>query len=170
MPQNNQRLLEGEVVDADPSEAQRLRDELRRVSGERDALRTENVRLRQRVNQVEGPAAALRQTLDPLYNALRAVMGEIEVINPEPVAPGQPAQAGAAVDTRTAAVWESWKQRVGTTAAKIITALLEHGEANTQQLSILTGLHRTTIPQGIYKLNKASLINKVGGVYSLKQL
>jgi hypothetical protein len=165
MPQN-QRLLEGEVMDVgDDGEAARLRDELRRVAGERDALRAENVRLRQRVNQIDGPAVALRQTLDPL----RAIMGEIEVIDPQPVAGAAPA-AGAAPDSRSAAVWESWKQKLGGSAAKVITALQHHGEANTQQLSILTGLHRTTIPKIIYEVNKAGLINKAGGRFSLKQL
>jgi DNA-binding IclR family transcriptional regulator len=40
----------------------------------------------------------------------------------------------------------------------------------TEQLSIATGLHRTTIPKLIYELNKAGLIDKSGGRFSLKQL
>lgn len=174
MPSNNQRLLEGEVVDADDvtSEYERLSDELRRIAGERDALRAENLRLRQRVNQVDAPAARLRQTLSPLYNALRAIMGEIEVIDPQVDSPaGQPSPASSApVDSKNAAVWEAWKNRLPAGAGKIIDALMKHGDANTQQLSILTGLHRNSIPRSIYELNKAGLINKNGGRFSLKQL
>jgi uncharacterized protein (DUF3084 family) len=173
---NNQKLLEGEVIEPDhghdDSEADRLRDELRRVSNERDALRSENIRLRQRVNQVDVPATHLRQTLEPLYQSLRALFGDLEVIDPPSVtAPSRQAQAANdPPSTREAAVWDSWKQKLGGSAAKVITALQGHGEANTQQLSILTGLHRTTIPKIIYEINKAGLINKNGGKFSLKQL
>jgi small-conductance mechanosensitive channel len=172
---NNQqpRLLEGTVVDPpdEQSEVDRLRDELRRVSGERDALRTENIRLRQRVNQIDGPAAQLRHTLEPLYRAFQAIFGDIEVIDPQPVVSSpQMQQPNPQQSDRLSSVWDSWKQKLGSGAAKVITALQEHGEANTQQLSILTGMHRTSIPRIIYELNKAGLINKNGGRFSLKQL
>ena len=167
-------LLEGEVVEPDPDESEiaRLRDELRRVQGERDTLRAENIRLRQRVNQVDAPAAHLRQTLEPLYQAMQALFGDLEVIDPPSATTTQPGPATAAkpTDDRTSAVWESWKAKLGSAPGKIIDALMKHGEANTQQLSILTGLHRTTIPKGIYELNKAGLISKNGGRFSLKQI
>lgn len=137
-----QRLLEGDVLDADDSalELGRLREELGRVSRERDALRAENVRLRQRVNQVDAPVAQLRQTLEPLYRALQAVWGEIEVIDPQTV----PATAvgGNAQPQKHSAVWESWKAKMGGAAAKVITALQEHGEATSQQLTILCHIQR----------------------------
>ena len=45
-----------------------------------------------------------------------------------------------------------------------------HGDMNTQQLAIAIGQHRNSIPRLIYTLNKAGLINKNGGRFSLKQL
>lgn len=74
------------------------------------------------------------------------------------------------VDDRQSKVWESWKQRLGGSCAKVIDALLTHKDLNTQQLAIATGLHRTTIPNLIFRLNKAGLINKNGGRFSLKSL
>lgn len=177
MSKNNQQLLEGDVdvIDAgdDGSEAERLRGELQRVSRERDTLRAENIRLRQRVNQIDGPAAALRQTLDPLYTALRAIMGEIEVIDPRAdVAASAAPVAGTAPDGRIAAVWQAWKEKfgMGSATSRVIDALLTHGELNTPQLKVAGRMAGRTVGDAIYKLNSLGLINKNGGKFSLKQL
>jgi DNA-binding transcriptional ArsR family regulator len=107
----------------------------------------------------------LRQQLSPLYRALQEVFGEMDEIGGE-----QPGDATPAQPARSSAVWESWKHRLGGGQAKAIDALLLHGEMNTTQLAIATGLHRTSIPKVISNLNKAGLINKNGGRFSLKQL
>jgi transcription initiation factor IIE alpha subunit len=73
-------------------------------------------------------------------------------------------------NARVTAVWESWKSRLGGGCAKVIDALLLHGEMNTQQLAIACGCNRNTIPNLILKLNRAGLINKNGGRFSLKPL
>lgn len=107
---------------------------------------------------------SLRQQLLPLHQVLLGVFGKLDALDLNDVEPVTGARG------RTSAVWESWKQRLGASAAKCIDALLTHGELNTQQLAIVVGLHRTTLPAIIYKLNKAGLINKNGGRFSLKQL
>lgn len=109
----------------------------------------------------------LRRQLDPLHKALRAIFGELDAANIES---SESNDSQSSVSPRSAQVWESWKQRFGGGTAKVIDALLLHKEMNTTQLSIATGLHRTTIPALIFKLNKASLINKNGGKFSLKEL
>lgn len=158
----SQQLLEGRV---ELTEAQRIQE-----------LKHENVELRHRIERLElelrqakltnaTAASNLRQLLEPLYHALQMVFGEIDVIIPE-----GSAKTAAAPSERSTAVWEAWKSRLGTTPAKIIDALLTHRDLNTQQLAIATGLHRSTIPTAIYKLNKAGLINKNGGRFSLKEI
>lgn len=175
MRNHDQKLLEGDVVDPpDDSEVERLRADLRRAIGERDTLRAENVRLRQRVNQIDGPAAHLRQTLEPLYQALQAMFGDIEVIDPQPAgeakAAAQPSPAAPSAPQRSE-VWESWKQRLQGAPAKIIDALLLHREASVEQLVVLTQIsRRTTIYDAIHRMNKAGIIDKNGGKFSLKQL
>lgn len=157
------RLIEGAVVDEDPRDA-----EIRELAGQvrdleaqlRDAQR-EIVQARRESGHA---LTALRRQLSPLYRALQAVFGELDAAGVDEA----PAASGA-VNSRTSAVWESWKSKLGA-AGKLIDALLVHGEMNTQQLAIATGLHRTTIPKHIYTLNKAGLINKNGGRFSLKQL
>lgn len=154
-----QLLLEGEVDNRD-SVIDQLREENETLRGQVIELRAK-VSLAERTNKAA--VSKLRHQLEPLYRALQQVFGEIEVIAPA---------GGSAVlaDSKVGAVWESWKSRLGQTTAKVIEALLTHGDLGTQQLAIITGLHRTTIPQAIYKLNKAGLINKNGGKFSLKQL
>jgi DNA-binding transcriptional ArsR family regulator len=154
-----QHLLEGaidnrdEIILALQSEKQDLMRENARLSTEIARIRTENMRA----------IRALRQQLEPLHRALKEVFGEIDAIGSDPGP--QPSAS-----PKNAAVWQAWKSRLGATASKVIDALLTHGELNTQQLAIATGLHRTTIPAGIYALNKAGLINKSGGRFSLKQI
>ena len=169
---HDQKLLEGEVIDpSDESEVDRLRGELRRVSGDRDALRVEVTRLRQRVNQIDGPAAQLRQNLMPLYQALQAIMGDIEVIDPqtfESSSQGTPADRPA---PERSAIWESWKQRLSGAPAKIIDALLLHREVTVEQLVVLTQISRKqTIYDAIHRMNKAGIIDKNDGKFSLKKL
>lgn len=149
-----------------------------------ESLRAENRRLQRAVSDAQVDAqraredadralSALRRQLSPLYRALQAVFGELDAAGVADAPAAQTAAAGpsaaGAPDPRVAAVWDAWKSKMGT-AAKIIGALQVHGELNTQQLAVVVGLHRTTIPALILKLNKAGLINKNGGRFSLKAL
>jgi hypothetical protein len=163
------RLLEGEVVpDVDP-EIERLRARVRGLERETADAKVEAKRAREDADRA---LSMLRKQLSPLYRALQAVFGELDAAG---VTDDVPAESRAASspngpDVRVAAVWASWKSKLGGGAAKAIDALLVHSDLNTQQLAIATGLHRTTVPKVIYELNKAGLINKNGGRFSLKQL
>jgi len=164
----------GDIIDAevDPRDDRidDLERQVARLRGELSDARHELTRVREDSNRA---LTALRQQLSPLYRALQRVFGELDAagvadVAPQASAPTAPASAATA-DSRTMAVWESWKSKLGA-AGKLIDALLVHGEMNTQQLAIATGLHRTTIPKHIYTLNKAGLLNKNGGRFSLKPL
>ena len=163
-------LLEGEVLDPLTQELDALRAENRRLRREADDARVEADRAREDANRA---LSMLRRQLGPLYRALQAVFGELDTAGvtdeAAPVA-ARGENAPPVTDARVAAVWASWKSRLGGGASKVIDALLVHSDLNTQQLAIATGLHRTTIPKLIYELNKAGLINKNGGRFSLKQL
>lgn len=154
-----QPLLEGQVDNRDDlietlkAENSRLKEQLQDRAWELAKLKDANTRA----------IGQLRRVLTPLHSALKSVFGEMDDLGVSDEAPG-------AVNQKTSAVWEAWKQRLPETARKCIDALLTHGELNTQQLAIATGLHRTTIPAGIFQLNKAGLINKNGGRFSLKKL
>ena len=129
-----------------------------------ETLKSELAREKQAGREGARAVLALRKTLTPLYQSLQMVFGQMETVSA-----GIDAPSSAAIEPRVKAVWDNWKSKLGSTA-KIIDALLLHGEMNTQQLSVATGFHRTTIPAHIFKLNKNGLINKNGGKFSLKQL
>lgn len=159
------KFLEGQVeaaVHIDPAELDALRAEIRELRGHLQQARAEATQAKRDAARA---LSALRQQLTPLYRALQAVFGEIDAAGVEDVG-----SSGSASNPRTSAVWESWKSKLGGGAAKVIDALMVHSELNTQQLAIATGLHRTTIPKLIYQLNKAGLLTKNGGRFSLKQL
>jgi chromosome segregation ATPase len=166
----SQPLLE---VSVDPRdrEIRQLNEQIAELEAENRDLQTSIHSLRAELDQAKRSnakaVAGLRHTLTPLYKSLKALFDELdEVDNSAEETATQP----VAADPRTLAVWKEWQQRLGTTAAKCIDALLIHKELNTQQLAIATGLHRTTIPKAIYALNKAGLISKNGGRFSLKKL
>lgn len=157
------RLLEGDVVEDDRE------SRIVELEAEVEALRSELSQAKFAITQAQREAtralSALRRQLTPLYRALQGVFGELDAAGVEDAAqPGAPP-----ANARVTAVWDNWKSKMGT-AAKVIDALQLHGELNTQQLAVAVGLHRTTIPALIHKLNKAGLITKNGGRFALKQL
>lgn len=155
-------------ADAKDAVIKELREENRKLSR---ALADANVRAERAQEDAAQALTALRRQLTPLYRALQAVFGELDAaggIGDDARMPteNQPTQP----DSRTAAVWASWKERLGAGPAKCIDALLLHNDLNTQQLSIATGYHRNNIPGYIHKLHKAGLIDKNGNRFSLKKL
>lgn len=153
-------VVRSKVIDSREDEITALESEVKRLRRELVIADTEIAKAKAESTRALN---ALRKQLSPLYRALQAVFGELDEagIGDAPISSDE--------NPRTRAVWNNWKSRMGS-AAKIIDALLLHGEMNTQQLAIATGYHRTTIPAMIFKLNKAGLLNKNGGRFSLKQL
>lgn len=152
------RLLEGAVLEPEDAELLDLRDLVRELKSELAKSRMETTTAqREAVRAV----SALRKQLSPLYRSLQAVFGELDSVigDEEPRANAQ-----------TSPIWESWKSKLPGQPAKIIDALLLHGEMNSQQIAIHIGIHRNNVPPLIHKLNKAGVIKKNGHMYSLKTL
>jgi hypothetical protein len=149
-------LLEGAVDDRDETII-RLKSQLRE---------SESARLVEqgRANSVEDGVRELRSALNPLYQALRQVFGEIESMG---VSDGT---STSAASPRNSAAWEQWKQRLGGATARAIDALMVHGEMNQTQLRIILGCATRTVTNVVAALNQAKLIDKNGGKISLKQL
>jgi hypothetical protein len=138
------------------------------------ALEQDNDRLQEQVSQLQSElrrsredtarsVAGLRRELSPLYNALRRLFGEIDNLGVE----DEPAPR---VQPKTSAIWESWKRKLGGKPAEFIDILLEHGEMSAAQLKIAAHCGQRTVYDTIFKLNKAGLVNKNGGKFSLKQI
>jgi hypothetical protein len=150
-------MLEGAVDDRDTIIAG-LREQLRQA---REDLAHE----RQKGKTVDAGVVNLRRVLSPLYGALQQVFGEIESMEVVEHG-GDPPK----IESRKSAVWESWKQKLGGKQAEFITALLTHGEMTAVQLKIATKCGQQTVYDTIFKLNKAGLINKNSGRFSLKEI
>ncbi len=154
-------VVRGHVVDprdeditALEAEVKRLRRELAIANGEMASAKTEASRA----------VSALRKQLSPLYRALQQVFGELEAVGADDLG------AAFVSDPRVTAIWQSWKSRLGPQCGKVIDALLLQPEMNTTQLAIAIGTSRRNMPNLIFKLNQAGLLNKNGGRFSLKQL
>lgn len=160
-------------VDVDPRDDKidGLERQVAKLRGELSDARHELARVREDSNRA---MTGVRQQLSPLFRALQRLFGELDDAGVADVAPSVSASAASqptpAANDRTAAIWDSWKARLPGGPAKIIDALMLQSDMNTQQLAIATGVHRNSIPAMIYKLNKAGLLNKNGGRFSLKQL
>lgn len=163
-----QRLLEGDVVEGavvQDSELESLRDQLTGVRAERDQLRHEVGELKTQLKQQAQVTILVRKHMGPFYQVLRAMFGEIDKLGPETVTEDAPPTTNGASPK-----WESWKQKMPGSPAEVITSLLEHGEANVKQLCVLCKRGENTIYSAIVRLNKAGLLSKNGGKYSLKAL
>jgi hypothetical protein len=129
-------------------------------------LEGELARERAQRSAMETGVGELRRTLGPLYNALQLVYGHIDAVAP-PSAAGEHPTAS----TKHSAVWESWKAKLGGTAAKVIDVLLLHGELSQPQIMIHIGTSRkNTVYDVVHKMNKAGIISKNGGKIRLKEL
>lgn len=115
---------------------------------------------------VEQGVSELRKILFPLHQAMRLVFGEIENIAPN----GHSDESTGKPGSKNTEVWESWKRKLGGKAAEFITELLVHGEMTGKQLIIATKCGNRTMYETISRLNKAQLLNKNGGKFSLKEL
>jgi len=147
---------------------ERLERENRQLRRERDDAQVEARRAREDAARA---LTALRRQLQPLYRALQAVFGEIDAAGLAESMPLDPGSASAsASDPRVSAIWQSWKTRLGPQCGKVIDALLLQPGMNTTQLAIAVGTRRQNIPNLIFKLNQAGLIDKNGGRFSLKEL
>lgn len=143
----------------------RLEDEIARLRRE---LADKDQIVSQERHRFETGAQALRRQLQPLYAALQQVFGEFDGLGGTEALPAAPG-AGPSVDARTAAIWASWKQRLGPMCAKIIEALLLQPGMTNRQLAVAVGTKRIqTIYEAVTKLNKAELLTKTGDSYFLR--
>jgi FtsZ-binding cell division protein ZapB len=104
----------------------------------------------------------LRHQLQPMYDSLRVLFGEMDAV-------GVVDEVPTTVRPEGSAKWEAWKHKLGGKAAEFITELLIHGEMTGQQLKVATKCGQQTVYDTIAKLNKAQLLQKNGGKYSLRE-
>lgn len=132
------------------------------LEDERDALKAELERERKAQREGARAVAALRKQLAPLYQALQMVFGHMESIVPDSsgdlVSPG--------MNTRI----EAWKRQLGPTCAKVIDALLIHGEMSVEQIRINAKMSPNTVYRCTSQLQRAGAVVKNGGRFSLKQV
>lgn len=163
-----QRLLEGEVEDPREDEIRELRAEIDRLNR---ALLESGIKITRAREDAERAMGMLRKQLSPLYRALQAVFGELDAAGvSDSHVEAQASSTGGLHDSRVVAIWNQWKSRLGGQCAKIIDVLMLQQDMNSTQLAIAIGTRRQNIPNLIFKLNKAGLINKNGGRFSLKAL
>jgi hypothetical protein len=129
-------------------------------------LKVDLMREQERSSEALAGAQSLRTALQPLYNALQHVFGDLDSMGVGTA----PSVESSVSKPRASAAWESWKEKLGGQAAKAIDALLLHGALTQTQLGIHIGCAKGSVPGIVYQLNKASLINKNGGKISLKEL
>lgn len=158
---NNQRLLGTGVPDERDRQIEELKAELR--VAQRRALDAE--RDVERIREDTGRAVgSLRQQLSPLYRALQSVFGELDAVAQDASDPERVS------GDRISPVWNAWKSKLSPACGRIIDALLVHKDLNGQQICVATQMGKNTMYGAISHLNKAGVLVKNGGRFSLKQL
>lgn len=170
MPQHKVPLLEGEILEPVDTDDQ-LADALQSVARLEQDLQLTRTALENSQDQSKAAKRAianLRRQLGPLYNALRAVFGEIALAGDTAsdfAESGKPASSGTA-DPR----WEEWKRKLGPRQAELINGLLVHGAMTRAQMEAALHWGHTKVSNTIYQLNRAQLLSESGGRYSLRTL
>ncbi len=169
-----QKLLSGEIM-SEGTEVDDLRAQIRRLEAEVRAAGLDTQKAQNDSETARNAIRALRDQLLPLFRALKLLFGEIDMVAmTEPADTSKPAADAVpdgSMSPQKRAVWDAWKSKLGKFAAMGIDALMVHGELDTSQLAIATGLDRRTITKTVvYKLNQAGLIKKIGDRFSLKAI
>jgi hypothetical protein len=153
-------LITGEVMDDRDTTIHQLQDTNRMQVEEIRSLRDEIIKLRSENSRA---IASLRKTLTPLHRSLLQLFGEMDAID------GGNTQA-AGVGSTDNSKWDFWKRRYPGRIAEAIDILMLQ-PMNTKQLShALKCDPRTLTSKVIYPMNQSGLLNKSGGMFSLKQL
>lgn len=146
-----------------------MRDHIRSLENKIGELLKENQRLNGELNIIRSQNSraveSLRKTLTPLHRSLLQLFGEMDAIDG-----GNTQAAGASTGSTDNSKWDFWKRRYPGRIAEAIDILMLQ-PMNTKQLShALKCDPRTLTSKVIYPMNQSGLLNKSGGMFSLKQL
>jgi hypothetical protein len=148
-----------------------------------ESLNRENRRLKDKIEQLEldlkreqqksrialRAMETLRGPLEPIYRGLRMIFNEFD----DAGVTGADSATSAASQTggtpQSSAKWESWKARMPGKPAEFIELLLIHGEMTGAQLTAASHSSKQTTYQTISRMNKAGILSKNGGRFSLKE-
>jgi hypothetical protein len=141
-----------------------LRRKIARLEGElqdsQDALQDE----RKRSANGFRAQARLKQSLQPFYQALQMIFGDLEDVEVEPT--GESAAATGPISERA---YQAWKERLPPACGKIIDALLVQPLTITQ-ISSMCKMHYDTASKALGILSKNGLIQKNGNLNQLRRL
>lgn len=163
----NQQLLTGEqeyMQDRSDPRIRQLEDQIRDLKHELRQAQNDAAHEKDKAGEVLGE---MRRLTLPFYRLLQAIHGEIDRLG---VAETSNVASASPTTEAKKAVWDIWKQKLGSPCARIIDALLVHGTMTRTQLCITTGIQGSNIAKPISRLYTANLLNKNGSEYSLKQI
>ncbi len=145
------------------------RQELQRLSDENRSLRREVEDLTEEKERATRTIKNLQRLLNPIYQGMRALFGEIELAVGEEVS-GAPASTPFASQPSTADPrWESYKKRFPGKCADIIDALLVHETMGITALASFVGTSKQTAWSACSKLKAAGALDNSSGKWSLKR-
>jgi hypothetical protein len=125
-----------------------------------------NAELLRRIEKLDKEVLELRGIVKGQADALRMVLSAVLRRMADELSAGDVAAAPAA-----GGAWDMWKSRVTPRAKQVIEVLLAQREATAKQLCAALKCDPRTLAKGpIYELNRAGLLSKNGGMYSLKPL
>lgn len=129
------------------------------------SLESQVRRLKLEADEAKRVLAPIRKQLEPLYNALRILFGQLDAAGID-TATSTAASTGSSPKN---SVWDSWKSRLGGKCPEIIDLLLIHGDMTHAQLMAAMKCHYNTVKNNISTMNKAGILMKNGGRFSLRQ-
>jgi hypothetical protein len=143
-------------------ELQRLEDENRSLRRELEDVAADKERATRTIKN-------LQRLLNPIYQGMRALFGEIELAVGEETFAPNPASPTASPQNNADPRWESYKRRFPGKPAAIIDALLVHDTMGITALSNFIGSHKNTTWAACSKLKAAGALDNSGGKWSLKR-
>jgi hypothetical protein len=142
-------------------DVQCLEDENRKLRRDLEDATTEKDRIARTVKNLQGTLAPFHRALNILFGEMELAVGTMSVSNFD----APPSTSTSGNDPR----WESFKNRFPGVGARIIDALLIHGDMQVTHLATFVKAAKGTVYNAGDKLSAAGAITRAGGIWSLKR-
>ena len=163
------QLNDGVYLDEPGVATEDIQDRVDSLEQDLRQAKAEVIRLRASSDTATMAITELRRQLGPLYRALRAVFGEIELVAGKDDAPTSPSPSPSSDNGSQSSRWDAIKRGLAPRLAQAIDILLTHGAKTNSQLAAAMKMDRTNCNNNVtLKLKQMGLIVKNGNEYSVK--
>lgn len=149
-------------------ESVRLKREIAGLEQEVEKYKDEAQQAKVAARDAVTAVSALRKQLEPLYNSMRMLFGEIDRVTVEEIAGD--AASPVSARTRDDSKWTLWRGKLPNKEWEVVEAILVHGHPMTRsQIAAAIRSNKTNVSSWCSRLVGKQLLVKQGDAWTLRE-